>query len=379
MAVKPTSVADLTAKNIDSVLDGNSHVLVYFGAPWCQHCTELSTVYQNVANTYSAYTNVQIVKVNVDNEPELVKAFNVKLLPTILLFQAGQSRSDSIEYPGDAERTTEDIVDFVNHYIGFEVEAEKEHDFVSKFDIARYEALEPAKNKYTFVMFHAPWCAHCHAVNPIWDRIGTVFAPEADISIAKIDVEEGNNVELVEKLDITAFPTIMVFGPSREYLHEGKPYDGPNDFLSLLRMVNHYGHAERAVNGQYLKTYGRSEEFDEEAEFFVTQPSNRDVIIERTQKMVDAITSPKEQGNAQVYVNIMKMTTEKGDDWLAEEGARLDEYLHGLSKVNLGPYERDVASLNKNVLSAFLEVTGEEENKLKNNRALVDKLRKLDL
>lgn len=127
----------------------------------CDHCTEMITEFRNVAFTYAAFSNVKVwpllcslpatvllstlslvdgkvAKVNVDNEEALVKQFGVKRLPTILLFKAGSSRSDTIEYPLEAERTANDMVDFMNHYIGFEVESKK---VVSNLEVVQKQTL----------------------------------------------------------------------------------------------------------------------------------------------------------------------------------------------------------------------------------------------
>ena len=66
----------------------NSPVLVDFWAEWCQPCKMLSPLLERL--TAEAEGNLRLAKVNVDQNPNLAKLFNVRSIPTIKAFSQGQ-------------------------------------------------------------------------------------------------------------------------------------------------------------------------------------------------------------------------------------------------------------------------------------------------
>jgi len=72
----------------EEVLDSNLPVLVDFWAPWCGHCTRLSPVIDEVAEELG--DAIKVVKVNVDANRELATQYNIKSLPSMLIFKAGK-------------------------------------------------------------------------------------------------------------------------------------------------------------------------------------------------------------------------------------------------------------------------------------------------
>ncbi len=69
-------------------------VLVDFWAAWCGPCRMVSPTIEKLANKYKG--KLKVVKVNVDENPDLAMKFNVMSIPTILLFDHGKAMAQQI-------------------------------------------------------------------------------------------------------------------------------------------------------------------------------------------------------------------------------------------------------------------------------------------
>jgi thioredoxin 1 len=82
------------AKNVTTdsfqteVLQATRPVLVDFYADWCGPCRQLGPTLDRLATEFAG--RVDVVKVNIDQEPGLADQFNVASIPTLIAFQAGQ-------------------------------------------------------------------------------------------------------------------------------------------------------------------------------------------------------------------------------------------------------------------------------------------------
>src|SRR5881628_3677677 len=63
-------------------------VLVDFWAPWCGPCKQLTPILEKVVR--AAKGKVRLVKVNVDENPEIAQQLRIKSLPTVYAFLGGQ-------------------------------------------------------------------------------------------------------------------------------------------------------------------------------------------------------------------------------------------------------------------------------------------------
>ncbi len=87
MASASTIIA--TTENFPTeVLASAQPVLVDCWAPWCGPCKMIAPVLDELATEYA--DKARIVKVNIDDHQDLAGQYNVRAIPTLLLFKGGQ-------------------------------------------------------------------------------------------------------------------------------------------------------------------------------------------------------------------------------------------------------------------------------------------------
>jgi thioredoxin 1 len=62
-------------------------VLVDYWAEWCGPCKMISPIVDQTAASYDG--KLKVAKINVDENPKLARQFNVRSIPTLMLFKGG--------------------------------------------------------------------------------------------------------------------------------------------------------------------------------------------------------------------------------------------------------------------------------------------------
>lgn len=88
------SLITITKENFENeVMKSDKPVLIDFWASWCGPCRMVSPIVDEIAEEV---TDKKVGKINVDEQPELAKAFSIVSIPTLIVVKEGKVVNTSV-------------------------------------------------------------------------------------------------------------------------------------------------------------------------------------------------------------------------------------------------------------------------------------------
>lgn len=82
------AAVNINNNQFQEMLHGDKPLLVDYWAPWCGYCRRIGPAYERIAEQFA--DSVNVVKVNIDDEPMLAHQERIEVIPTLVLYREGK-------------------------------------------------------------------------------------------------------------------------------------------------------------------------------------------------------------------------------------------------------------------------------------------------
>lgn len=86
--------------------------------------------------------------------------------------------------------------------------------YVVNLDDFGERVIDASFTRPVLVDFWADWCGPCRVISPIMDQV--VLDLAGSVALAKLEVDDGDNMKLAGRYKVRGFPTIILFKNGEE-------------------------------------------------------------------------------------------------------------------------------------------------------------------
>lgn len=78
------ATVELTTDNFKDVVENNNMIIIDFWASWCAPCRSFAPTFEAASEQHA---DIVFAKVNTEEQQELAAAFNIRSIPTLMVFR----------------------------------------------------------------------------------------------------------------------------------------------------------------------------------------------------------------------------------------------------------------------------------------------------
>ncbi|XP_012286037.1 dnaJ homolog subfamily C member 10 [Orussus abietinus] len=195
------SVIRLTSKNFEQRIIKKRARLIWavdYFAPWCTPCQQLAPIWTSVAKAFNSLPFVKIANVDCEVEAQLCGSQRVRSYPTIRLYPLG---GDGYQSPAvyDGPRDVLSIKKWITDFFPVTVQ---------ELNAITLEEDALISKDIWLVDYFAPWCSHCHSLEPEFAIAAQLL--DGEVRLGRINCD--NFRSQCVKAGVRAYPTLILYG-----------------------------------------------------------------------------------------------------------------------------------------------------------------------
>lgn len=98
--------------DFNKIISGDQPVLVDFFAEWCGPCKAMAPILKELASAVNG--KARILKIDVDKNPTVASHYNIRSVPTLILFKKGK-----VVWQHSGVCSSNDLQGIINQHLSF--------------------------------------------------------------------------------------------------------------------------------------------------------------------------------------------------------------------------------------------------------------------